>query len=189
MSPSDPPLSSPSGHGSFDCEACVPDTVNHATFVRDLYEMAKDKTGVRTVTGCDWGQQQPNRLMVATALPSLGSYISFVRDQRLIATAQLLSGEARPARSSSQHQVVPKCGSLSPPCKQQLHCAAYLLFLHQPVTITCSCATRRSLSRPSRPLSHPPAPLHSTAGKYSVPVLWDKKHKTIVNNESSEIIR
>ncbi|KAL9256099.1 Glutathionyl-hydroquinone reductase YqjG-like protein [Drosera capensis] len=27
------------------------------------------------------------------------------------------------------------------------------------------------------------------AGKYSVPVLWDKKLKTIVNNESSEIIR
>lgn len=28
-----------------------------------------------------------------------------------------------------------------------------------------------------------------TIGKYSVPVLWDKKDKTIVNNESSEIIR
>ena len=27
------------------------------------------------------------------------------------------------------------------------------------------------------------------AGKYSVPVLWDKKEKTIVNNESSEILR
>ncbi|KAJ0097508.1 hypothetical protein Patl1_27180 [Pistacia atlantica] len=27
------------------------------------------------------------------------------------------------------------------------------------------------------------------SGKYSVPVLWDKKLKTIVNNESSEIIR
>ncbi|XP_059625255.1 uncharacterized protein LOC132268421 isoform X1 [Cornus florida] len=26
-------------------------------------------------------------------------------------------------------------------------------------------------------------------GKYTVPVLWDKKHKTIVNNESAEIIR
>lgn len=26
-------------------------------------------------------------------------------------------------------------------------------------------------------------------GKYSVPILWDKKQKTIVNNESSEIIR
>jgi putative glutathione S-transferase len=28
-----------------------------------------------------------------------------------------------------------------------------------------------------------------TVGKYSVPVLWDKKLKTIVNNESSEIIQ
>jgi hypothetical protein len=27
------------------------------------------------------------------------------------------------------------------------------------------------------------------AGRYSVPVLWDKKHGTIVNNESSEILR
>jgi putative glutathione S-transferase len=28
---------------------------------------------------------------------------------------------------------------------------------------------------------------HDKNGKYSVPVLWDKKHKTIVNNESAEI--
>ena len=27
------------------------------------------------------------------------------------------------------------------------------------------------------------------AGRYTVPVLWDKKNETIVNNESSEIIR
>lgn len=27
------------------------------------------------------------------------------------------------------------------------------------------------------------------AGKYTVPVLWDKVEKTIVNNESAEIIR
>lgn len=27
------------------------------------------------------------------------------------------------------------------------------------------------------------------AGKYSVPVFWDKKKGTIVNNESSEILR
>lgn len=30
---------------------------------------------------------------------------------------------------------------------------------------------------------------NDTHGKYSVPVLWDKKLKTIVSNESSEIIR
>ena len=29
----------------------------------------------------------------------------------------------------------------------------------------------------------------SYSGRYTVPVLWDKKHETIVNNESSEIIR
>ena len=29
---------------------------------------------------------------------------------------------------------------------------------------------------------------NDTLGKYSVPVLWDKKLKTIVSNESSEII-
>ena len=29
---------------------------------------------------------------------------------------------------------------------------------------------------------------NDTLGKYSVPVLWDTKTKTIVNNESSEII-
>lgn len=28
-----------------------------------------------------------------------------------------------------------------------------------------------------------------TAGKYTVPVLWDKKTNTIVNNESAEIVR
>jgi putative glutathione S-transferase len=30
---------------------------------------------------------------------------------------------------------------------------------------------------------------HSYKGRFSVPVLWDKKAKTIVSNESSEIIR
>lgn len=30
---------------------------------------------------------------------------------------------------------------------------------------------------------------NDTGGKYSVPVLWDKKEKTIVNNESSDILR
>jgi putative glutathione S-transferase len=32
-------------------------------------------------------------------------------------------------------------------------------------------------------------PAQDTSGKYSVPVLWDKKEKIIVNNESSEILR
>lgn len=31
--------------------------------------------------------------------------------------------------------------------------------------------------------------MNDTVGKYTVPILWDKKLNTIVNNESSEIIR
>lgn len=34
-----------------------------------------------------------------------------------------------------------------------------------------------------------PSAFHIRAGKYSVPVLWDRKEGTIVNNESSEILR
>lgn len=30
---------------------------------------------------------------------------------------------------------------------------------------------------------------YACIGKYTVPILWDKKEKTIVNNESSEIMR
>ncbi len=46
-------------------------------------------------------------------------------------------------------------------------------------TSTARASSRKSMS--------PPTP-HYT-GRVSVPVLWDKKSKTIVNNESSEIIR
>ena len=35
----------------------------------------------------------------------------------------------------------------------------------------------------SRPLSPPPL------GKYSVPVLWDKRTRAVVSNESSDIVR
>jgi hypothetical protein len=45
----------PAGYGSFDCVGCIPDTVNHTKFVRDLYEMADDKTGGWPAThGRDW---------------------------------------------------------------------------------------------------------------------------------------
>lgn len=37
----------PKGHGSFPCDGCVPDGVNGARFVRDLYEKAQDTTGAR----------------------------------------------------------------------------------------------------------------------------------------------
>jgi len=50
--PTDPPLTSSTGHGSFDCAGCIPDTVNGSKFVRDLYEKAMDDpdyTGVYSV--------------------------------------------------------------------------------------------------------------------------------------------
>jgi putative glutathione S-transferase len=44
--PGDEPVSNSLGHGSFDCDdALVPDTVNGAKTVRELYELADDKTG------------------------------------------------------------------------------------------------------------------------------------------------
>jgi len=47
--PTDPPLSSSTGHGSFPCDGCVPDPINGAKFVRDLYELAHDTTGKYSV--------------------------------------------------------------------------------------------------------------------------------------------
>ncbi|PNG99750.1 Glutathione S-transferase omega-like 2 [Tetrabaena socialis] len=47
--PSDPPLASSTGFGSFPGDGCVPDTVNGAKFVRDLYEKAADTTGKYSV--------------------------------------------------------------------------------------------------------------------------------------------
>jgi len=45
-SPGDEPVSNSLGHGSFDCDdALIPDTVNGAKTVRDLYELANDTTG------------------------------------------------------------------------------------------------------------------------------------------------
>lgn len=48
-SPEDPPRPNPAGFGSFDCEGCIPDTVNNVKFVRDLYEIAGDTNGKYTV--------------------------------------------------------------------------------------------------------------------------------------------
>ena len=54
--PGDPPLSSPSGQGSFPCDdTCVPDTVNGVRFVRDLYELANDTGGERARAERAWG--------------------------------------------------------------------------------------------------------------------------------------
>lgn len=52
-------LLSLAGHGSFGCDGCIPDTINGAKFVRDLYEKANDKTGEG---------QQPKRNSIAVLL-------------------------------------------------------------------------------------------------------------------------
>jgi hypothetical protein len=39
----------PAGFGSFGCEGCIPDGVNGAKFVRDLYELANDTGGAAVV--------------------------------------------------------------------------------------------------------------------------------------------
>lgn len=47
--PGDEPLTNALGHGSFDCDdALIPDTINGAKTVRDLYELANDQTGKYT---------------------------------------------------------------------------------------------------------------------------------------------
>lgn len=48
-SPDDPPLSSSTGFGSFPCKDCIPDPVNKAVFVRDLYDMSADSGGKYSV--------------------------------------------------------------------------------------------------------------------------------------------
>ncbi|EFN57383.1 hypothetical protein CHLNCDRAFT_142785 [Chlorella variabilis] len=48
-SPDGPPLSSSTGHGSFTCEGCIPDPINGAQFVRDLYEKSSDTSGKYSV--------------------------------------------------------------------------------------------------------------------------------------------
>lgn len=40
--PTDEPVSNLEGFGKYSCEGCVPDTVNNARFVRDLYELVPD---------------------------------------------------------------------------------------------------------------------------------------------------
>ncbi|CEM22098.1 unnamed protein product [Vitrella brassicaformis CCMP3155] len=48
--PKDPPFTSAWGVGSFECDAAlVPDDVNGAKFIRDLYEKAKDSVGKYSV--------------------------------------------------------------------------------------------------------------------------------------------
>lgn len=47
--PGDPPVTTVSGHGSMECDdALIPDTVNGAQTIRELYELANDQTGKYT---------------------------------------------------------------------------------------------------------------------------------------------
>lgn len=50
VDPEGPPLSSPTGHGSFSNEGCTVDKYNNARFIRDLYEKANDTTGTDAPT-------------------------------------------------------------------------------------------------------------------------------------------
>jgi glutathionyl-hydroquinone reductase len=45
-SPGDEPFANPLGYGSFPPKDVIPDPVNNATFVRDLYEMTGNDPGV-----------------------------------------------------------------------------------------------------------------------------------------------
>ena len=47
--PKDAPIPNQKGFGSFSCEGCIPDTVNGAKFIRDLYELSKDSIGKYSV--------------------------------------------------------------------------------------------------------------------------------------------
>ncbi len=40
------------GHGSFGCDDCIPDDVNHVKYVRDLYELSKGQTGAALFSSC-----------------------------------------------------------------------------------------------------------------------------------------
>lgn len=42
-SPNDAPVSNPKGYGSFPCDGCIPDPLEMFTFVRDMYDEARDK--------------------------------------------------------------------------------------------------------------------------------------------------
>ncbi|GMH44725.1 hypothetical protein BSKO_12677 [Bryopsis sp. KO-2023] len=48
-SPQDPPLSNANGIGAFPADDCIPDTVNGAKFIRDLYEAVNDTSGKYSV--------------------------------------------------------------------------------------------------------------------------------------------
>ena len=48
-SPTDEPVSSAHGYGSFDCEGCIPDNINNTKSARELYELDGGSTARYTV--------------------------------------------------------------------------------------------------------------------------------------------
>lgn len=42
-------MTNSAGKGQFDCDGCIPDTLNNAKYVRDLYEMSHDNMGKYSV--------------------------------------------------------------------------------------------------------------------------------------------
>ncbi|KAK9859328.1 hypothetical protein WJX84_003362 [Apatococcus fuscideae] len=56
--PDDAPFSSHTGWGSFGCEGCVPDDVNGAKYVRDLYELSKGQTGSKFTVPVLWDKKK-----------------------------------------------------------------------------------------------------------------------------------
>lgn len=48
--PTDPPLTSPAGYGSFSCNGCIPDPIHpNAKSIRDLYDIADHTSGENTL--------------------------------------------------------------------------------------------------------------------------------------------
>jgi len=47
--PTDSPMKNTEGYGSFSCEDCIPDSVNNARTIRELYELSGDTAGKYSV--------------------------------------------------------------------------------------------------------------------------------------------
>jgi putative glutathione S-transferase len=56
-SPDDPPVQSQLGYGSFPCDGCIPDTVNGAKSMRDLYELSADQKEGRWTVPVLWDKK------------------------------------------------------------------------------------------------------------------------------------
>ena len=138
------------GYGSFPPLRCIPDTVNGAKTIRELYDKAGDTFGKANQVHC-W----------VAALDAYRSCLSLTPNRN------------KPSLCCS--------------------CSGCTLSKNMALVSWQQCAhARRPLLKPECWRAHASAcssSASSPAGKYTVPVLWDKKEGTIVNNESSEIVR